>query len=139
MGLLDLYRQRRAAENSRAWQPDGTGVDSNGDCGGDIQQGDSYSVRFLNPHIPGAIVTVTFYAAEYDDAPGEFIVQRQVEWLLCEDPAEPWDTEIWSDADYDDMGDMYDAADDAERAAREHAGRSLEDAPGEIDWAGETW
>lgn len=86
------------------WRPDGTGVEPNGDAvGGDIQRGESYSVRFIRPDRPRSLVTVSFYATESDNNPGEYGVQRQVEWLVCEDPNLPGDTEVWSDDAYDDI------------------------------------
>jgi hypothetical protein len=122
---MGLFTRRRALAT---WQPDGTGVVSNGDQGGDIQRGDSYSVRFTHPDLPGSLITVSFYAAEYDENPFEFVVQRQVEWMVCEDPSDPGGTEIWSDYSYDDVSELvcYSAA-DAEQDAREWA----EDALGE--------
>jgi len=85
------------------WRTDGTGVQPGGDCGGDIQAGDSYSARFVRPDLPGSLMTVTFYPVEYDECPGEFVVQRQLEWMVCGDPRDPGGTEIWSDVAYDDM------------------------------------
>lgn len=109
------------------WRADGDGVGSSGDCGGDIQWGDSYSVRYVRPDMPGSLITVTFYAVEYDENPGEFGVQRQVEFMVCEDPADPGGTEIWSEVTYDDVNDLViDTADEAEREAREFALMALE-------------
>lgn len=109
------------------WRPDDTGVDSNGDCGGDIQRGDSYSVRYVRPDMPGSLITETYYATEYDSLPGEFGVQRQVEFMVCEDPADPGGTEIWSEVTYDDVSYLViDTEAEAEREAREFAEAALD-------------
>jgi hypothetical protein len=122
-----------------AWRPDIDGVGSNGDCGGDIQRGDSYSVRFSRPDVPTARVTITFYAVEYDQCPGEFTVQRQVEWLVGEDPENLGDTEIWERTDYDDISDeVMDTREDAEAQARRLAEAAAESGD-DISWDGEPW
>jgi hypothetical protein len=124
----------------KGWQPDGTGIVSNGDCGGDIQRGDSYSVRFRHPDLPNAIITCSAYAAEDTDRnPGEFFLQVQTEWLICDDPAQPGDTEIWSDVTYDDEdGRIWDTVGEAEQAARQRAAEELGDADS-LEWDGEPW
>ena len=104
------------------WQADGTGVQPGGDIGGDIQAGDSYSVRYRRADLPGSMITWTAYPVEYDNCPGEFVVQTQTEWLVCEDPSDPGGTEIWSEVSCkDDDGAIYDSAADAEAAACEAA------------------
>jgi hypothetical protein len=110
------------------WRPDGTGVTSGGDCGGDAEAGeDFYSVGYVRPDRPRSLITVTFYPVEYDELPGEFVVQRQVEWLVCEDPADPGGTEVWSDGEHDDVsGTVWDTAAEAEREAQEFAADALE-------------
>lgn len=123
---------------ARHWHPDGTGIGSGGDdCGGDIQRGDSYSVRFARDDLPGSLLTITFYAVEYDRAPGVFAVQRETEWLVCTDPANPGGTELWSDYHYDDLPDWTRdtarlAEQEALRRARDCLRRSAED----IGWDG---
>jgi hypothetical protein len=108
------------------WHPDGNGVGSMGDIGGDIQAGDSYSVCYVLSGKPGSLITVTFYPVEYDELPGEFVVQRQVEFLVCEDPSDPGGTETWSDCAYDDVSDtVMDTAAEAEAEAREFAETAL--------------
>lgn len=136
MGLLTRRRPELAS-----WRADGRGIVSNGDaCGGDIQRGDSYSVRFVRPEMPGSLITVTFYAVEYDQNPGEFDVQRQVEWMVCADPSDPGGTEIWSDVACDDLSPLViDSQAKAEREAREFADEELDAAPahqwdGQPDW-----
>jgi len=130
----------RGIRDQRQWHPDGTGVDSNGWCGGDIQRGDSYSVRLVRDDKPGSLLTITFYAAEYDENPGEFDVQRQVEWLVCSDPADPGGTEIWSDYSYDDVSAIViDTEEEAEDEARERAEAVLADPSPYFGWDGEPW
>ena len=65
------------------WRPDGAG----------IRRGDSYSVRFRHPDLPGAVITRTAYAVESEQHLGEFYVQVQTESTLCTDPERPGDTE----------------------------------------------
>lgn len=119
------------------WRPDGTGVEPNGDAvGGDIQRGESYSVRFVRPDRPRSLVTVSFYATESDDYPGEYGVQRQVEFLVCEDPTEPGGTEVWSDCHSDDVSDeVIDTEAEAESEAAGHAQSALGDGD-DINWDG---
>jgi hypothetical protein len=123
----------------KGWQPDGTGIVSNGDCGGDMQRGDSYSVRYRNPGLPSAVITRAAYAAEDDGNPGDFFIQVQTEWLICDDPEYPGDTETWSDITYDDEdARIWDTAGEAEEAARQRAAEELSDAES-IGWDGEPW
>ena len=135
MGLFG----RRSAAQETAWRPDGIGGDGNGDAvGGDYQRGDSYGVRFVRDDMPGSLIDVTFYAVEYDENPGEFRVQRCVEWRVCEDPEDPGGTEVWSDAIYDDpMDTTFDSAGAAEDNARETAEDALERADAYGTWDGE--
>jgi hypothetical protein len=119
------------------WQPDGTGIQDGGDCGGDIQAGNSYSVRFTRRDMPGSLVTITFYPVEYDNCPGEFVVQRQIEWMVCRDPRDPGSTEIWSDVEYDDVSDTVSGTvAGAEREACGKATYALGTAD-EIKWDGQ--
>jgi hypothetical protein len=145
MGLLGnlLGGARHDAAVDGSWQPDGTGVTSGGDVGGDIQVGeDSYSVRYLRADMPGSMITITFYPVEYDECPGEYVVQRQTEWLVCEDPADPGGTEIWSEYEYDDLPTHdSDTIAGAEREAQEYAEAALGYASdhqwdGEPEWGG---
>jgi hypothetical protein len=131
MGFFTRNRPRPSK-----WQADGTGVVSNGICGGDIQHGDSYSVRYIRPDMPGSMITVSFYAVEYDENPGEFVVQRHLEWLVCEDTADAHNTLVWSDDAYDDPmsgscipftagTQVFDSAEKAEEDARDSAEDAL--------------
>jgi hypothetical protein len=122
----------------KGWQPDGTGVQPGGDIGGDIQAGDSYSVRFRNPGLPHAIITYTAYpAGESGPDSGEFYVQAEIESLTCTDPADPGGTETWSEVEYPPPGDgWYDSVAEAEEAARKDAASYLDYAYC-LDWDGE--
>lgn len=103
------------------WRPD-RGVASNGDCGGDIQRGDSYSVRYIRPDVPAATITVSFYAIEPDELVGEFLVQRQTEFYV----RGPNDEELSEETLYDDVSELYsDTAEQAEQEAREWAEDAL--------------
>lgn len=111
------------------WRPDGAG----------IRRGDSYSVRFRHPDLPGAVITRTAYAVESEQHLGEFYVQVQTELTLCTDPERPGDTETWSRVDYDDWDRTWRTAAEAEEDAR---GRTI----GEIvenayclNWDGKPW
>jgi hypothetical protein len=125
-------------ETPDAWRPDGTGITDGGDCGGDIQVGETApSVRFVRPDRPRSMITVTYYPVEYGNCPGEFVVQRQVEWLVCEDPADPGGTEVWSDEARDDIGyTVMDSVEEAELVARELANLDLENGGQGCDWDG---
>ncbi len=121
-----------------AWQPDGTGVTDGGLAGDHIQRGRSWSVRFVRPDLPGSRITVTFYAAACSERPGGFVVQRQIEWLVCEDPADPWGTEVWSDTDYKDVTDeVIRSQGAAEREARRFAEAALGLAADYGQWDGQ--
>lgn len=123
----------------KGWQPDGTGVQPGGDIGGDIQVGDSYSVRFLNPGLPHALITCTAYpAGESGPDSVDFYVQVEIESLTCDDPADPGGTETWSDVEYHRPDDeaWYGTVAEAEEAARRTAAHYLEYAD-YLDWDGE--
>jgi hypothetical protein len=131
MGLLSSLfggRSDEAVEDAwypdtvGVWYPDDLGVCDDNDCAttttvvGDIQVGDSFSVRLFNDADPEAVVDVTAYAVAYDHSPGEFHAQVQVEWWICGDRTRPGDTEQWSDTRYFDIGSYRD-----EPTATDHA------------------
>ena len=132
---MGLFTRRAPAAT---WQPDGD-VGSGGDIGGDIQVGkDSYSVQFSRADKPGSLLTVTFYPVAYPQAPREFTVQRQVEWMVCDDPSDPGSTEVWSDVEYTDLDDAwYASAEQAEVAARDYARAVLADGTPYWGWDGD--
>ncbi len=88
--------------------------------------------------MPGRVITVWFYAVEYDQCPGEWAVQRQVEWTICEDPSDPGGTEIWSTEAYGDVtAEVIDTQKEAGQAAREFAETALSQAQDYAGWDGE--
>ena len=95
---MGLFRARKGA-----WRPADTRVLGGGDID-ERQVGESYAVRFVRDDKPGALITVAFCGIE--SAPGKFVVHRQIEWLVCEDPADPGSTEIWSDLVSDEPMDL---------------------------------
>lgn len=137
MGLLGKLLGTVGAAIDGSWQQDGSGVVDGGDIGGDIQAGNSYSIRYVRQDLPGSLITVTFYPVQYDGSePGEWSIQRQTEWLVCEDPADPGGTEIWSDGDYQDVACVdADSVEVAEWEARDLATAALGDG-WTHDWSG---
>lgn len=134
---MALLSSRRRAPQC-AWRPDGQGVWPGGDIGGDIQRGASWTVRFVRDDMPGSLITVSFYAVEYPENPGEFDVQRQVEWMVCGDPSDPGGTEVWSETEYDDVSALViHSAGEAQREAREWAEYVLADTGCYDGWDGQ--
>lgn len=121
------------------WQPDGSGVRPGGDCGGDRQHGESYSVRFRHPGLPGAVITRAAYAVESGKRPGRFHVQVQTEFTLCTDPDRPGDTETWSDVTYDDWDRTWRTAAEAEADARDRVTAEVIRDAYCLNWEGEPW
>lgn len=121
----------------KGWKPDG-GIGPGADAGGDCQVGEAYDVRFLHPKIHGALVTVYAYAAEYDNNPGEFLVQVQTEFLTCKDPADPGGTEKWSDTTYQNEDRIWGTLAEAGAAARRTAEKILKSAA-RVEWGGEEY
>jgi hypothetical protein len=74
----------------------GGGVLPGGDVGGDRQVSESFSVRFHHRDHPGVLVTYAYYAAVDDENPAEITVERETEFMVCTDPADPGGTEVWS-------------------------------------------
>lgn len=118
-----------------SWDDDGTGVRPGGDVGGDVQAGESYSVRYRRPDRPYAMITRTAYPAEAAEQQGMFFVQVQTEWLVCSDPLDPGGTEVWSESTTDDEPRTYTSAKEAGLAAREIATSLLSDGASH-DWDG---
>ena len=106
------------------WHPDDTGVSGGGDVGGDIQASDSYDIRFVNPDLPRAVITVWVYpVADPDDGDfaGPFTIEIQTEYTICDDPKDPGSTEEWADARYEDLPAKFASLRAAEKAALAHA------------------
>jgi hypothetical protein len=137
MGLFTRRGNRLTGATDSQWRPDKHGAALGPDIGGDIQRGDAYEVRFIREDLPGSLITVTFYAVEFDECPGEFVVQRQVEWMVCEDPADPGGTEIWSRAAYDVIPDVFMRSEArAEEEARKLADAARHQASQYAGWDG---
>jgi hypothetical protein len=102
----------------------GGGVLPGGDVGGDVQLDESFSVRFWHRHRPGALVTYPYYAALDLDDLATVYVERQTEYLVCTDPADPGGSEVWSDYRYEavqrDLGSVEAATTAARQAAEGH-------------------
>lgn len=140
-----------------AWQMDETGITSGGDVGGDVQVGEAYAARFVNPLYPRCVVEITvfpsapersvetqegsvttFHGFENDlDSLG---LDTQTEYVIANEGADmdhPWDDAEWERMDYDslDTGPFGGDVKKAEGAAR----RCLEnfDPARDIAWNGE--
>lgn len=94
------------------------------------QVSDYWDVRYQDPQL-NAQVTVYWYVVQRDNV---YRVERQTEWLLAGDLAQPGGTEEWSDVVYDLDSGVYTAVPDAERAAERLA---REYGPADIDWDGQ--
>lgn len=103
------------------WRPDGR-VTLAGVVGGDIQRGRAYTIRFARSDVPAAEINTTFYAIEYDELPGEYSVQRQVEFMIRDAGGD----DAWSETTYDNVSEFYSyTIGAAEREAAEHARAEL--------------
>ena len=121
-----------------AWQAEAAGVVPGGDTGGDLQAGESFSVRFRRSDRPFAVLTRTACPCQ-DGRRGRFFVQVQTEFLVCAEPFDPGGTEIWSDMSLTDLPRAYRTASQAETAARDVAEEMLRDASlhvwdGRVPW-----
>ncbi len=94
-----------------------------GDVGGDAQLDESFSVRFHHRDQPGALVTYCYYATLDLDDLTSIYVEQQTELLVCTDPADPGNTEVWSDYSYAAVQHGLDSVEAATTAAR-HAAES---------------
>lgn len=129
---MGIFTRRRTAVT---WTPDGTGVVDGGQVAGD-QIGLSYSVRYIRPDLPGSMITITWFVVQ--KLPGHFDIERETEWLVCRDPADPGGTEIWSDTEYDDVPTLgFGTLAAAEAEARRHAEDGLHTAAEYDTWDGE--
>ena len=126
-----------ASPASAAWTPDGTGVMPAGDVGGDRQVTEAYSVRYVRPDRPGALVTVSCYGEDLNAdgaGPPRYTLTAEVETMRCTDPADPGGTELWSDYTYRTGAEgRYASLAELERAARAAA---EEHTPAGIGWDG---
>jgi hypothetical protein len=92
-------RATTPAVPATGWQPDGSGVTTGGPPV-EGQLGAAYRVRFMNPAVPGYLITLTYFAEE-DGC--QYAVGRVCQFLICSDPSDPDGTRIWAGP-----GDGYD-------------------------------
>lgn len=119
------------------WHPDSEGVGKGYDRTADNVVGNAYDVRFVRDDKPGSMITVAFYPIELAEGSGEYAIEREVEWMVCENPDDPGGTEIWSDTETDQMdGGMLTSLLGAEGLARRYAERALGDAA-DHHWGGD--
>lgn len=127
---------RNQDDAANEWLPDETDIGFGGPVGGDVQVGESFSVRYSRADRPYAKITRTAYAVNLGgESKGQFLVRVQTEWLVCSDPADPGATELWSDIAYDDEAESYETETEAEFAARQVAADLLRDGPSLV-WDG---
>lgn len=90
-------------------------VFSGGDCGGDIQTGESFTARWVADLGDGTfgLVTRSFYTAHAQQDEGDAVglngtyepyLECQTEYLICTDPSDPGGTAEWSEYGYHDAG-----------------------------------
>ncbi len=94
----------RAEQPPAKWQRVQPDVCNAGDVGGDVQVGEAYNVRWqrMLPDGNTAMITESTYRAlnDLNNPDGPTHMERQTEYLVCSDPADPGSTELWSDARY---------------------------------------
>jgi hypothetical protein len=127
------------------WYQDGDGVLPGGDVGGDIQVGESWTVRFYNDSLSKAVIDISVYAVDHAlkqcppiHAP-DYGVQIQAEFTICRDRKWPGDTEEWADVTYDDRLARYPSMGAADEAAREIAHLYASGARIPANWNGQPW
>ena len=95
-----------------------------GDVGGDRQASESFSVRFHHRDHPGVLVTYSYYAAVDEENLAAITVDRETEFMVCTDPADPGGSEVWSayrwTALQGGFGTVQAATDAALQAAQAH-------------------
>jgi hypothetical protein len=130
-------RRLPAAPSARGpvWVRDqrGGGVLPGGDLGGDAQLDESFSVRFHHRDHPGALVTYRYYAAlDLNDLTTVY-VERQTEYLVCTNLADPGGSEVWSNYRYATVQRHLGNVEAATAAARHAAEAHL---ACDEDWSG---
>jgi hypothetical protein len=90
--------QAAIVDDRPIWVPDqrGGGVLPGGEVGGDRQVSELFSVRFHHRDHRGVLVTYSYYAAVDPEDPAAITVERQTEFMVCTDPADPGGSEVWS-------------------------------------------
>jgi hypothetical protein len=111
-----------------SWIEKGVLNEDAGDVGGDDQIGPAFARRFVNPDLPGRLVTVCTYVVrdDMDIRNGEWDVEEQIEYLICADMSDPGGTETWSEYSYERGtldGRVRHSFEAAQADAREHIGR----------------
>jgi|SRR5688572_14690364 len=81
------------ARHGEIWADDGTHSDE--------QAGNAASARFVNPELPGCLVTVYAYGEMAE--PGEIGLLSLTEFMICRDVDEPGSTEEWSTYQYGEL------------------------------------
>jgi hypothetical protein len=120
------------------WQPDGNGAlgYQGAEDGGDVQDGTSYVVRFVNPGLQRCAITVTFYPVQYPEwGNDEWGVERQVEWSIGMDHT---GTPDWSESQTDLVNEVaiY-SQPEAEQKAAQFAAEDADQAELYGTWDGE--
>ena len=102
----------------------GGGVLPGGDVGGDRQASESFSVRFHHRDHPGVLVTYSYYAAVDEENLAAITVDRETEFMVCTDPADPGGSEVWSAYRHTTLqsgfANLQAATDTANQAAHSH-------------------
>ena len=142
---MELLSKHDAVANTGGWRPDGSGVTAGADVRKpDIrkpgfQLSEAYSVRFVHSDLPASMIIATFYPVKMRKRDG-FAVERQVEWLVCEDPADPAGTEVWSTYTQDGpYSNVFDSVAEADAAAHLAAETTLGLVQNYSDWDGQPW
>ena len=95
-----------------------------GDVGGDRQASESFSVRFHHRDHPGVLVTYSYYAAVDEENLAAITVDRETEFMVCTDPADPGGSEVWSAYRHTTLqsgfANLQAATDTANQAAHSH-------------------
>jgi hypothetical protein len=118
--------RRSAATPSQSGVRDqrGGGVLPGGDVGGDRQASESFSVRFHHRDHPGVLVTYSYYAAVDEENLSAITVDRETEFMVCTDPADPGGSEVWSAYRHTTLqsgfANLQAATDTANQAAHSH-------------------
>jgi hypothetical protein len=110
------------------WHKDEAGVLEGALTGGDWQEGDGFSIRFLPTGEPKdglyAFVEENWYAERVEDPKDSSIilgyqVTCQTQYQICDDPS--LENEVWSTYEHEQMGHVYDTVDQARAVAKHEA------------------
>jgi len=130
---MGLFSKRRTAADPQGWHLDGTGVQGylDSDELGDIHSGYSYSLRLVNPTLPGRFTTISYFPVQYPAwGSHEWGVLRQVKWSIP-------DLELaWADSGLVNETALNSSA-EAEAYAVQFANEDAEDPSEYAGWDGE--